>query len=155
MKNESILCPICGSKAKLSMVSNKDGSRKEYKANCIKSALHVSCGDWFQSKQRAWDDWAKRCTGYGQPEWFHPTNRQMLTRDIEKASKDTKAFARLVIETGERFDGWTEEKIAEYLDLRHDYGFCTGCKQFGQEFCICNKVSYQQIIDPKDSEVII
>ena len=144
------LCPICGSPAHLSMVSDRSGSRKEYKANCDGSALHVSCGDWFRSKEKAWADWEKRCTGYGQPEWYHPTNREILTRDIQNVSKDTEAFAKLVLETGKRFDGWTQESLSEYLDNRCDYGFCKDCSQYGQKYCICDRVSYQKVKEKED-----
>ena len=147
------LCPICGSPAHLSMVSDRSGSRKEYKANCDGSAFHVACGDWFSSKEKAWADWEKRCTGYGQPEWYHPTNREILARDIWTASKSAESndsFAKLIKETVKKFDGMSEEDISEFLDLRHDYGFCANCSQYGQEFCICNRVEYQKIKEKED-----
>ncbi len=54
--------------------------------NCSNTALHISCGDWFNTKLKAQQDSERRCTGYGQPEFYKPTNEEHIRSIIRRNS---------------------------------------------------------------------
>lgn len=71
-------CPTCRKLPKLRRVKH------EYKYFC---GLHCSCGDWKHSVNDAANDWNRRSTGDGQPEYYKPTNFDVITESPEKLAK--------------------------------------------------------------------
>lgn len=140
-------CPICGSCPEISSVGKE--KRKEYKLSCSKSALHISCGDWFPSIKAAKEDWNRRTTGYGQPEFYHPTYLEILKAELRTTENGhdfvdilKHEISDLDLDLEEMKNNTYKEKFANILDSRVKYPCCDGCNQYGQRYCICKYVRY-------------
>lgn len=134
-------CPICGAEAERSEVSLN--GRSEYKYNCSNTALHISCGDWFNTKLKAQQDWERRCTGYGQPEFYKPTNEEHIRSIIRRNSgaqliDAIRDIYKLISAYSSR------EAAARWLAMRYVPDKCVGCAKNQREYCICTKEENQK-----------
>ncbi len=115
-KYENVLCPICGSKPKIHALY-AEGDRRprrrpddfnEYKVSCPKH--HLDCGDWKDTKLKAYKDWIKRIKDTSQPDFCFNDNHF----SIQKMDVDEMAEFLLRFMDGE-FQLNTEKAIKEWL----------------------------------------
>ena len=131
-------CPICGAEAELSAVKPDRASKASYKYNCSNTALHVSCGDWFNTKLKAQQDWERRCTGYGQPEFYKPTNEEHIRSIIRRNSGAQLIDAiRDIYKPISAYS--SREAAARWLAMRYVPDKCVGCAKNQRKYCICTK----------------
>ena len=136
-------CPICGAEAELSAVKPDRASKASYKYNCSNTALHVSCGDWFNTKLKAQQDWERRCTGYGQPEFYKPTNEEHIRSIIRRNSGAQLIDAiRDIYKPISAYS--SREAAARWLAMRYVPDKCVGCAKNQREYCICTKEENQK-----------
>ena len=136
--HEELTCPICGSEPVIRNLLGLSSETRSFKVFCSGNGLHISCGDWKSTETAAWKDWELRRTGFGQPECYHPTNREMISQKVSQ-SKEAESFLKVILASAEILSDQTDP--VAYLENRYDYGFCQGCEYFGNKYCICqNKV---------------
>lgn len=136
-------CPICGAKATFSAVKISRASNASYKYNCSNTALHISCGDWFNTKLKAQQDWERRCTGYGQPEFYKPTNEEHIRSIIRRNSGAQLIDAiRDIYKPISAYS--SREAAARWLAMRYVPDKCVGCAKNQREYCICTKEENQK-----------
>ena len=135
MENKLSKCPICGKYPKLHSL---ESPFENYKFIC---GLHVSCGDWKTTEAKATEDWNRRCTGYGQPEFYHSTMAEEFKRLVVAASVGelekqlTTGFSGFLTEIGAKPSFLTlNGRMSDRTIIHPD---CRSCEQYGAEYCIC------------------
>ena len=146
-------CPICGAKAKLSGVGEEDD--KAYKYNCSNTALHIGCGDWYASEKEARKSWEKRCTGWGQPEHYRPTNEEHFKSVIAKS--DIVAIRQSAEELARKTQDVSDEELIVWSRRRYVPNKCLHCMYQQQEYCVCDpataKKKYLYIVCLEEPEI--
>jgi hypothetical protein len=79
-------CPECGSFPELICTEGLSG-KDLYKYFCGKIGVHVSCGDWKTTAHEAAEDWNRRTTGDGQPEYYKPTRFEVFARNKQRLAE--------------------------------------------------------------------
>lgn len=123
-------CPLCGAKPKILKVEG------EKKIVCSNNSIHISCGNWFSSIEDAERDWTRRCQGYGQPEYYHPTNEEHLHAMLACAKGID--FAHILNNLNDRMpSGLSDADLSNWLQLRYVPVKCIGCHRNQESYCIC------------------
>lgn len=123
-------CPLCGANPEVLEVEDKK------KIVCSGQTFHVSCGDWFSSIEDAERDWVRRCQGYGQHEYYRPTNREHLQAMLSRASDID--FAHTLNTINDVIpSGLSDADLKDWLEMRYIPVKCIGCYRNQESHCIC------------------
>ena len=104
MSRKHSKCPICGANARLLSIDQTEYHERKrakgiksknnwsdiiYKASCKGCGVHISVGEWYPSKEKAWEDWERR-------------TKDLWQRDPNNADEARRKYIMLINRRDER-----------------------------------------------------